>query len=106
MCFSGFCFFVVALISVCMNGKVYRVCVCMCFLFLNSALFGFACLFFLFASFLKRESKRKNMDLGRGGGEGENMIRIYDMKYFFQKKKFLLQGQTVIFLSHILECNE
>lgn len=77
-----------------------------CFLFLNSVLFGFACLYFLFASFLKRESKRKNVGLGRGSGEGKNMIRIYDMKYFFQKKKFLLQEQTVIFLSHILECNE
>lgn len=90
-----------------MNGKVYRICVCMYFLFLNSVLFGFACLFFFVCLFSKeRESKRKNMDLGRGGGEGENIIRILDMKYFFQKKKFLLQGQTVIFLSHILECNE
>lgn len=76
------------------------------FSFLKFCFVWFFLLIFLFASFLKRESKRKNMNLGRGGGEGENIIRIHDMKYFFQKKKFLLQGQTVIFLSHILECNE
>lgn len=86
--------------------SVSRMCVYV-FSFLKFCFVWLCLLIFFVCLFSKeRESKRKNMDLGRGGGEGENMIRIHDMKYFFQKKKFLLQGQTVIFLSHILECNE